>query len=43
VGVVVARWCRALVAAERIEAIQEEAISAPDPEPQTAGAPPRSP
>jgi ubiquinol-cytochrome c reductase cytochrome b subunit len=43
VGVVVARWCRALVAAERIEAIQEEAINAPDPEPQTAGAPPRSP
>jgi ubiquinol-cytochrome c reductase cytochrome b subunit len=39
VGIVVARWCRALVAAERIEAIQEEAISAPE----TVGAPPRSP
>jgi ubiquinol-cytochrome c reductase cytochrome b subunit len=41
VGVVVARWCRALVAAERVEAVQEEAINAP--EPQTVGAPPRSP
>jgi ubiquinol-cytochrome c reductase cytochrome b subunit len=40
-GIVVARWCRALVAAERIEAIQEEAIS--DPARQTAGATPRSP
>jgi ubiquinol-cytochrome c reductase cytochrome b subunit len=40
-GIVVARWCRALVAAERIEAIQEAAIT--DSPRQTAGATPRSP
>jgi ubiquinol-cytochrome c reductase cytochrome b subunit len=40
-GIVVTRWCRALVRAERIEAIQEEAVS--EPAPQTAGATPRSP
>jgi ubiquinol-cytochrome c reductase cytochrome b subunit len=41
VGIVVARWCRALVAAERVEAIQEEAIT--DSARQTAAGTPRSP
>jgi ubiquinol-cytochrome c reductase cytochrome b subunit len=42
VGIVVTRWCRALVTAERIEAIQEEAITGSGRAPETPRPAPRA-